>query len=371
MKHRRRWPEITVGVIFSILIWGTYPTLSAAFKNVQVSQNPPALTLKDFAGKEWKAADLYGKGIAVVVFWASWSPRSTEILKDLEKLRQEIGPEKFQLVTVNCEHPQISAADRDAIAKVAKDLGLSGPALIDEGLVAFNDYGAMALPSSLVVGADGKVAFILSGYPSTMRTDLADAIRKAAGLPTSTDVRPIVEYVPKNHALMYYNLGRQLNSKGQVEKAEEQLKISVDRDPDFKKAHLELGLLFKKTGRHDPALQEFQRVKELDPKDHEALYQIAVVSLQTGKFPEAEKLFHELLGEFPEREELALGLALAQKYQGREEDYKKTREQAAKLYPAEPRYLYEMGGISGTQKDLPTEAEFYRRALEVALKIAK
>ena len=166
---------------------------------------------------------------------------------------------------------------------------------------------------------------------------------------------------------MYYNLGRQLASKGQDEKAEAQLKISVEKDPDFKKSRVELGLIYKKTGRHDLALAEFQRAKEIDPKDHEALYQLAVVSLQTGKFAEAGKLFEELLAEFPEREEFALGGALAAKYQGKDEDYRKGREAGAKLFPAESRYVYEMGGVAESQKDTALAAEFYRRALEAAL----
>ncbi len=357
-------------LIFSavlVTLWFAKPSISAAFKNVQVSQKPPAFALKDTGGREWKSADLYGRGATVVVFWATWSPRSSEVIRDLEALREKIGPEKIQVVTVNCEHPSISAADRAAIAAAAKQVGVSGPALVDDGLIAFNDYGAMALPSTLVVGAGGQVDYILAGYPTTLRDELADAVRKAAGIATDTEQRPMLEYVPKNHALMYYNLGRQLAAKGQDEKAEAQLKISVEKDPDFKKSRVELGLIYKKTGRIDLALAEFQRAKEIDPKDHEALYQLAVVYFRTSRFAEAGKLFEELLAEFPEREEFALGNALAAKYQGKDEEYRKGREAGAKLFPAEPRYIYEMAGIADTQKDLPLAAELYRRALGSAL----
>jgi tetratricopeptide (TPR) repeat protein len=323
--------------------------------------------LKDVAGKEWKSGDVFPGKVTALVFWATWSPRSTEVLTDLEGLRAKIGPEKLQVVSINCEHPAISSADRDAIAAAGKQIGFTGPALVDDGLVVFNAYGAMALPSTLVVGLDGKVAYILAGYPTTLRDELADAIRKAAGLQTEAELRPVQEYVPKNHALMYYNLGRQLASKGQDEKAEAQLKISIEKDPDFKKSRVELGLIYKKTGRQDLALAEFEKAKQIDPKDHEALYQVAVVSLRTGKLEDATGLFGELLAEFPEREELALGAALAAKYLGREEEYRKGREAAAKLFPADARYIYEMGVVADSQKDLPVAAELYRRALEAAL----
>jgi hypothetical protein len=303
-----------------------------------------------------------------VIFWATWSPRSAEVIRDLEALRAKIGPEKIQILTVNCEHPSISSADREAIGSAAKQLGLTGPVLVDDGLIVFNDYGAMALPSTLVVGADGKVGYILAGYPTTLRDELSDAVRKAAGVPTEAEQRPVQEYVPKNHALMYYNLGRQLAGKGQDEKAEAQLKLSVEKDPDFKKSRVELGLLYKRTGRNDLALAEFERAKQIDPKDPEALYQVAVVSLRAARFPESQALFANLSAEFPEREELALGAALAAKYQGKEEEYRKGREAAAKLFPAEARQIYEMGQVAESQKDTAVAAELYRRALDSALK---
>jgi thioredoxin-like negative regulator of GroEL len=370
MLNDRRYRSRAAFILSALLVtlWCAKPSISAAFKNVQVAQTPPAFALKDTSGKEWKSAEIYGKRAAVVVFWATWSPRSSEVIRDIEALRTKIGPDKVQVVTVNCEHPSISSADREAIAAAAKQVGFSGPALVDDGLMTFNEYGTMALPSTLVVGADGKVTFLLAGYPTTLREDLADAVRKAAGVATEAEQRPVQEYVPKNHALMYYNLGRQLASKGQDEKAEAQLKISVEKDPDFKKSRVELGLIYKRTGRHDLALAEFERAKQIDPKDHEALYQLAVVSLQTGKLAAAGKIFEELLAEFPEREEFALGGALAVKYQGKDEDYRKGREAGAKLSPAEARYVYEMGGIAESQKDNVVAAELYRRALESALK---
>lgn len=358
---------LPVALLAAGLLVAVEPSVSAAFKHVVVGEAPPAFKLKDLGGKEVASGDLYGKGTVAVVFWATWSPRSADVLRDLEALRTELGPDTFSIVTLNCEHPAISAADRELIAGQAKQLGLTGPVLVDDGLIAFNDYGAVALPSTLVVGTDGKVAFALSGYPTTMRQDLSDGIRRAAGLPTEASEQVVAEYVPKNHALMYYNLGRRLAEKGQDEKAEGQFATAVEKDPDFKKVRVELGLLYKRTGRPERALEEFRRAKEIDPKDHEALYQVAAVTLLAKDFPGAEKLFAELHEEFPEREEIALGLAVAQKYQGRDADFAKTREAAAKLFPADPRYLYELGGVAEGQQDLALAAELYRRALEAGL----
>jgi len=290
-----------------------------------------------------------------------------EILEDLEKLRQGLAPKVFQVVAINGEHEIISAADRQAIEKISKDLSLTAVMLLDQGLVAYNSYGAMALPSSLVVDGGGKVVFDLAGYPTTMRSDLSDAVKKALGLPTSVELRPPEGYKAKNGALMYYNFGKRLMEKGQEEKGEAQLLTAVERDPEFVKPRVMLGIYFKKTGRLDDALEQFRTVRELDPGSEEASYEAGAVSLRGGKFDEAETFFAEMHEEFPEREEFALGLALAHKYRGRDDVYESLKKKADSLLPAAARIHYELGAVAEAQGDLSLAAELYRRALGVTL----
>jgi thiol-disulfide isomerase/thioredoxin len=344
------------------------PHLSAAFKRVAVGDKPPAFELTSLDGVKVSSDSIYGAEVTVMVFWATWSPRSSEILADLEKLSGELAGTPFRVVAVNAEHVEISSADRKAIGELAGELGLSATILLDDGLRTYNDFGAMALPSSLVLDGSGVVTFELAGYPTTMREDLADGIRKALGLPTSEELRPPEPYMPKNHAMMYFNFGKRLMEKGQDEKGEEQLLQSVERDPDFVRPRVLLGVYYKKTGRLDDALAHFRKVRELDPANVEASYQEAAVSIRAGNLEEAERLFRGLHEEFPEREEFALGAALAAKYQGREEDYKAGRELADGLQAADPRVHYDFGGVAESNGDLAEAARLYRLALEGSLK---
>ncbi|HWR98473.1 MAG TPA: tetratricopeptide repeat protein [Candidatus Methanoperedens sp.] len=344
------------------------PPGRAAFKNVEVGASPPPFAMRDSEGRLRESAALFGKGATVVVFWATWSPRSQEILADLERLRAELGPERVAVVAVNVEHLAISAADRDAVRSVVAETKSTATVLFDEGLVAFNAYGTMAVPSTLVVDAQRRVSFTLAGYPMTMRSDLADAVRKALGLPTSAELRPPEEPVPKNHALMYYNFGRRLLEKGQDEKAEEQLRIAVERDPQFKKPYLELGLLAVRRGEAQRARELFGRVREIDPHDPEATYQAAAASLRAGALEDAAALFAELAAEFPDRGGYLLGLALAQKFLAREAEYRAGLARAAGVRPPEPRMLYDLGAAAEGRGQLPLAAELYRRALGAALR---
>jgi len=342
--------------------------LSAAFKSVGRGQNPPAFAADDIEGRGWKSADLLGKKVTVVVFWATWSPRSREILADLKALADELGEESFQVVAINAEHENITDRDRTSIGEMVREIGLRAVVLLDRGLAAYNDYGVMALPSSLVVDERGVVTFDLAGWPTTMRSDLSDAVKKALGLPTSVELRPPEEYKAKNGALMYYNFGRRLMEKGQDEKAEAQLLDAVRRDPDFVKPRLVLGVYFKRSGRLDEARAQFDKVQELDPANSEVGYQAAAVSLRSERFAEAEGLFGNLKEEFPEREEFALGLALAHKYQGHEKEYGEAKALAATLLAAAPRVHYEFGAVAESQADMETAARLYRRAIAGALK---
>jgi thioredoxin-like negative regulator of GroEL len=371
MEKTRKVRYLAVAGAFLATISTAVPSIPAAFKNVEHGQPPPAFTLKGLDGAERTSGDLLKDRVSVILLWATWSPRSLEVLVDLEKLVQELGPEKLQVIAINAEHQQISRSDEDIIAGAIKKAGSSALVLIDDGLVAFSAYGTMALPSMIVIDEGGKVSFTMAGYPTTMREDLTQAVKMALGIITEEDAAVVEEYVPKNHALMYYNMGKRLYEKGQEEKAEAQLLDSVERDPAFIKPHILLGLYYKKEGRHEDALKEFERVKELDPRDHEAGYQAAAITLRAKKFSEAQQLFGELNTEYPEKEEFALGLALAYKYQGNEGDYRKVLDSAGDLYPAEARYYYDMGGVAESSEDLAEAAVFYRKALEKAFQTRK
>lgn len=339
----------------------------AAFKNVEVGQKPPAFVLKDLDGRVWDSVAHPAAGATVVLFWATWSPRSREILADLERLRAELGPERLQVIAINAEHLAITASDQAAIRAVVAETNFTSTVLLDEGLVAFNAYGTMAVPSSLVLDAAGRVTYTLAGYPMTMRSDLVDAVRTVLRLPTSQELRPVPAYVPKNHGLMYYNFGRLLLEKGQEEKAVEQFRISLERDPAFKKPHLELGLYHLRRGEYEEARSAFLKVREIDPHDAEATYQAAAANVRAGRLEEGEALFSELATEFPDRGGYVLALALTRKFLGREDQYRAGVVAAAGLRPPQPRILYDLGAMAERLGSLPIAADLYRRSLEASL----
>jgi cytochrome oxidase Cu insertion factor (SCO1/SenC/PrrC family) len=68
------------------------PKAAAAFKNVNVGTEAPAFKLADLSGTEVSLDSFKGDNAVLVVFWATWSARSLEELRDVQKLVAEFGP---------------------------------------------------------------------------------------------------------------------------------------------------------------------------------------------------------------------------------------------------------------------------------------
>jgi tetratricopeptide (TPR) repeat protein len=169
---------------------------------------------------------------------------------------------------------------------------------------------------------------------------------------------------------MYYNFGRRLLEKGQEEKAVEQFRIAVERDPAFKKPYLELGLHHRRKGEIEEARAAFLKVRELDSRDAEAAYQAGAASLRAGRLEDAASIFAELTAEFPDRGGYLLALALTRKLLAQEEEYRAGVAQAAGVLPPEPRILYDLGAIAESRGLPGIAVDFYRRSLESSLKAA-
>lgn len=117
----------------------------------------------------------------VVFFWASWSPRSSDIMVDLQDIFVKFGSEKLNVVGINSETEFPTKEELEAAFKLSKDLGVSFTVGIDRELAIYDEWGVGALPSAVLIGADGKVLSVLDGYPSTeLREEFKDMIHVEA-----------------------------------------------------------------------------------------------------------------------------------------------------------------------------------------------
>ncbi|HCA50406.1 MAG TPA: hypothetical protein DEP12_08375, partial [Planctomycetaceae bacterium] len=85
-------------------------------------------------------------------FWATWCGPCLAEIPNIKKIHQEIGRELFDVVAINLD------SEDGALAAFLKDNPLPWTNVIGEDAEKIADScGIAALPTMMVVGADGKI----------------------------------------------------------------------------------------------------------------------------------------------------------------------------------------------------------------------
>jgi predicted Zn-dependent protease len=80
-------------------------------------------------------------------------------------------------------------------------------------------------------------------------------------------------------------------------KAIKMLREVLDQQPDYVPAMMSLGGLSMESGQFDKAIQRFENVLKVDPKNINAQLGIAYSLIELGKAPEAKNILNKVLKE--------------------------------------------------------------------------
>jgi len=194
------------------------------------------------------------EGITVVVFWATWSPRSRQALELWEKFRDDYTDQPLTIITVNSEKVGLSIRDQQTIDNYIAENIPNLPVIMDAGLFLFNAYAVAAVPTAFFMDGAGKVLYRYPSFPTSAALDLQEELEITLGLrkrqtEEETASRGKLDYQPENNALLYYNMGVQLYKKGFREKAIQRIVIALQKDPDFRDPLRTLEGIFYGSGR--------------------------------------------------------------------------------------------------------------------------
>lgn len=106
--------------------------------------------LQGLRGERLAEADL-AQGTTIIVVWASWSPKSRDVVARVNPIAQRWGG-RARVITVNFQE------DRQAVEGFLAGKGLSAPVFLD-GDGAFSKKYAVATLPGLLILKDGQVAF--------------------------------------------------------------------------------------------------------------------------------------------------------------------------------------------------------------------
>ncbi len=352
------------------------PHASAAFKYVQKGSDVPDFTIKTLSGEDVNLAALKEGKSAIILFWATWSPRSLDEMKFLEGLYKEHKDKGLKIVGINVNHLTFSMEDMQAVQKAVADTGVTFPIALDKGLEIYNAFGVVATPSTLVMTSGGQVAYEVSSFMTFTGEQVRENAEIALGVRQAAAKEAVAEapagYKPVKKAMLMYNLGRNLLKMGSKEKAMDKLSQAVEEDPKYAAPRVLLGHLYLETAAQDPksldqAVKLFNEALSSEAGNVSALTGLAEGLMRTGKLDEAETKFNEAVAADQTYTPAVAGLATVYSKKGKYPEAIAKFKEALELNPLSPDVYSRRASSYESQGMMKESARDLRKAVEILL----
>ncbi len=118
----------------------------------------PALRLAGLDGERHDLAALRGQ-VVLVSFWATWCPPCREEMPSMARLARQLGAGGLRVLAVDAG--ETAGAVREFLAELGVELGF--PVLLDPRMEAFASWAVRGLPTSFVVGREGRIRYRAEG----------------------------------------------------------------------------------------------------------------------------------------------------------------------------------------------------------------
>ena len=116
----------------------------------------PDFALSGLDGTHWRLSELRGKAV-LLNFWATWCGPCRKELPHLEKLHQRFSRDGLVVLGVSDEKGDESRA-------FLEEHGITFPTLNDHAAEVFRRYRVTAIPTTLIIGPDGRLRERIEGY---------------------------------------------------------------------------------------------------------------------------------------------------------------------------------------------------------------
>lgn len=136
---------------------GDANTAKTSAQAPQVGDLPPDWLGLDRAGRSIRVSQYRGK-VVLVVFWAGWCEQCRRELPQLSTLQTAVGRQRLEIVAINYAESQ-----RAYDAFLHRNPTLDLTFIRDPGTVA-RYYRVRAVPNAFLIGGDGRIAHVQSGY---------------------------------------------------------------------------------------------------------------------------------------------------------------------------------------------------------------
>jgi peroxiredoxin len=131
----------------------------------------PDFSLPDQSGSAVSLSEFDGQ-VVLINFWASWCGPCREEMPLLVELHQRYESLGFTMLGINVEE------DSAAADSFLRSVPVSFPILYDRKNSVSKLYDVIAMPSTVLIGRDGRVRYIHHGYEPGYENDYQDQIRE-------------------------------------------------------------------------------------------------------------------------------------------------------------------------------------------------
>jgi thiol-disulfide isomerase/thioredoxin len=155
---------------------GGDPNGSEGLESVLVGKPAPPIDLELLSGKKFRVTDYKGK-VLILDFWASWCGPCLQTMPQVEAVAKEFAAQGVTLIGINLE--ETPARVKQALERLKLDMAV---AIDRDGRVA-ERYGATAIPQTVIIDGEGKVARLYVGGSPRFDATLRQALRSLLNLP--------------------------------------------------------------------------------------------------------------------------------------------------------------------------------------------
>ena len=146
----------------------------AAFVRKKTPEPLPDVSFTDGNGNSKSLADFRGKTV-LLNLWATWCAPCRDEMPSLDRLQQELGSDKFEVVALALERGGAKAAQ-----KFLDDIQASNLALyVDKSTRAGPDLRVLGMPTTILIDTEGREIGRLSG---PAEWDTAEAKKLVSGV---------------------------------------------------------------------------------------------------------------------------------------------------------------------------------------------
>jgi tetratricopeptide (TPR) repeat protein len=242
-----------------------------AIMGLNPGDQAPDFQIRTIDGRKTTMAMLKGK-IVILAFWKRDKGSSRKALVDLERIYQEYRDRGVIALAVNADK-----APEPEIRGIRASQNLSYLMAGDPELKIYSRFGAMVLPTTLIVGPDGKLAFYRSMYPRNFYGQIRGHVRLLLGEITQAQLeaelhpeKMLKDLEARKKAKRYLHLGQSMMKINLREKARMQLENAVRADPSFPEPRILLARIYLQDKEVSKGVAELEQALELDPDSKEA-----------------------------------------------------------------------------------------------------